>query len=103
MTDTYSSYGELVGRETLNRDFDFIVESRPASNIAIIAPHGGAIEYGTAELAMEIAAGDHNLFILRGLKKREPPSAGRTQQPRVGNVRCRPRPAVRTFLVSQRI
>lgn len=61
------------------RNFDQLLKAEPAdayrivsvardSRIAIIAPHAGAIEAGTSELARAIAGPDLNLYLFEGRK-----------------------------------
>lgn len=67
--DEYRSFEELRRKE--QEDVDYSVTTRPVdgSKVAIVAPHGGGIEFLTAELAASIAGSDHNFYALRGLKK----------------------------------
>jgi phage replication-related protein YjqB (UPF0714/DUF867 family) len=68
MPDKYPSFAELAKSEKLGKDYEVVVVPRPESSVAILAPHGGGIESGTSELAISIAAADHNLFIFSGRK-----------------------------------
>jgi phage replication-related protein YjqB (UPF0714/DUF867 family) len=68
MPDTYSGWLELSRHETEGRDFS--VECRDAgSRVAVVAPHGGAIEPGTSEIARAIAGPDWSWYDFRGLKR----------------------------------
>ena len=49
-------------------DFRISIVKRKASNIVIVAPHGGAIEPGTSEVATEVANNDLSLAIFEGIK-----------------------------------
>ena len=40
--------------------------------MAIIAPHGGWIEYGTSQLAIAVAGDDFSLYLFEGLKPKRP-------------------------------
>ena len=53
--DRYSNFEELQAEQTEGRDFRVQVAMREDSAVAVIAPHGGAIELGTSELAVAIA------------------------------------------------
>lgn len=67
-TDTYTSFAELDGRETLGTDYRVRWFERPVAPVVIIAPHGGGIEIGTSQMAARIARGRHSLFLFEGLK-----------------------------------
>lgn len=62
MSDIYRSYDELAARHQQGRDYDIQCQDR-GGLILILAPHGGAIERGTSELARAIA-GDHFSYYL---------------------------------------
>jgi phage replication-related protein YjqB (UPF0714/DUF867 family) len=64
----YRSYADLARAQTRGRDYQIIVERRPASPVAVIAPHGGGIENGTSEIARAIAASDFSLYLFEGLR-----------------------------------
>lgn len=66
--DQYSSYRELEQHE--NEGIDYLILARKgASRIAIIAPHGGGIEPGTAEIADAVAGDKHAFSAFKGIKK----------------------------------
>jgi phage replication-related protein YjqB (UPF0714/DUF867 family) len=65
----YRSYADLARAQTRGRDYRIVVERRPASPVAVIAPHGGGIENGTSELARAIAASDFSLYLFEGLRR----------------------------------
>lgn len=67
--DEYRSFDELRRKERENVDYGVTVRPADGSKVAIVAPHGGGIEFLTAELADSIAGNDHNFYALRGLKK----------------------------------
>ena len=69
MADKYADFASLARGERPGIDFRILVQ-RAASGIAVIAPHGGAIEPGTSEIATAIAAADHSLYSFEGLKTR---------------------------------
>ena len=49
---------------------DYEIQSRNGiSGIAVIAPHGGGIEPGTAEITKAIAGSDHAFYAFKGTKK----------------------------------
>lgn len=67
--DEYRSFEELRRKERENVDYSVTARHAEGSQVAIVAPHGGGIEFLTAELADSIAGNDHNFYALRGLKK----------------------------------
>ncbi len=67
MRDRYSSFQELAEKETLAIDYE-IECVRNGSDILIMAPHGGKIEFFTCELTAEIAARDYSFYAFRGIK-----------------------------------
>jgi len=67
--DHYSSFEALQEHEREGKDF--VILFRPTSSgIALLAPHGGGIEPGTADLADEVARGDHTFYAFKGIKPR---------------------------------
>jgi len=66
--DRYRSYNELRASEIEGKDFRRTIRRIAGSRIAIIAPHGGAIESRTSEVADAIARGAHNLYLFEGIK-----------------------------------
>jgi phage replication-related protein YjqB (UPF0714/DUF867 family) len=68
--DTYLSYEKLSQMEREGIDYAVTARLVPGSRVAIVAPHGGKIEFLTAELAESIAGEDHNLYTFKGLKER---------------------------------
>ncbi|CUX55540.1 poly-gamma-glutamate hydrolase family protein [Agrobacterium deltaense] len=67
--DEYRSFEELRLKEREEVDYSVTARHADGSKVAIVAPHGGGIEFLTAELADSIAGNDHNFYALRGLKK----------------------------------
>jgi phage replication-related protein YjqB (UPF0714/DUF867 family) len=49
-------------------DFKVHIECRPRSRVAILAPHGGAIEEGTSGIARALAGPQFNLYLFEGLR-----------------------------------
>jgi phage replication-related protein YjqB (UPF0714/DUF867 family) len=66
--DVYRNFAELNGTESEGIDFYISAVKREGSNIVIVAPHGGAIEPGTSEVAKEVANNDLSLAIFEGIK-----------------------------------
>jgi phage replication-related protein YjqB (UPF0714/DUF867 family) len=64
----YRSFADLAAAQRRGLDFEIDVRRRPASPVAVIAPHAGRIEDGTSEIARAIAADDFNLYLLEGLR-----------------------------------
>jgi phage replication-related protein YjqB (UPF0714/DUF867 family) len=69
--DEYTAFAELAAHKKQGVDYDFSVLDR-ASAVAIVAPHGGWIEYGTSQLATAVAGGDFSLYLFEGLKPKRP-------------------------------
>ncbi len=66
--DCYDSFAELSKHEKPFRDYHILMRKGP-SGIAIMAPHGGRIEFGTAAIAESIAHPEHTFWAFRGIKK----------------------------------
>ncbi|MCG6881877.1 MAG: poly-gamma-glutamate hydrolase family protein [Deltaproteobacteria bacterium] len=66
--DRYRSFAELEKYEKANEDYRIVVRRRP-SHIAIMAPHGGGIEFGTAAIAASIARPNHTFWAFKGIKQ----------------------------------
>jgi phage replication-related protein YjqB (UPF0714/DUF867 family) len=67
MADIYQTFGDLAESEREGRDFRVTLRSRH-SRTAIVAPHGGAIEPGTSEIASAVAGEDLSFYAFEGLK-----------------------------------
>jgi phage replication-related protein YjqB (UPF0714/DUF867 family) len=65
---SYTSFAQLSTHQVRGRDFEIHVIRRPASGIAVIAPHGGGIENGTSEIARAVATDRFNLYLFEGLR-----------------------------------
>ena len=63
-------YVELSKKEQEGTDFSITAFKRQGSHTTIVAPHGGAIEPGTSEVAREVANNDVSLAIFEGIKPR---------------------------------
>jgi phage replication-related protein YjqB (UPF0714/DUF867 family) len=66
--DVYRNFAELSETETEGLDFCVSAVKREGSNVVIVAPHGGAIEPGTSEVAKEVAGNDLSLAIFEGIR-----------------------------------
>lgn len=66
--DAYRSFEELGETETEDVDFRVLIVKREKSDIVIVAPHGGAIEPGTSEVAKKVAGDDLSLALFEGIK-----------------------------------
>jgi len=64
----YRGYADLARAQTRGRDYEIVVERKPESRIAVIAPHGGGIENGTSEIARAIAGVDFSLYLFEGMR-----------------------------------
>ena len=65
--DTYASYADLARCETLGQDYTIHARTG-TSRFAVIAPHGGRIEAGTATLADAVAGDRHSFYAFKGIK-----------------------------------
>ena len=68
MLDKYQSFVELARNAPSDR-WRVVAREVVDSNVLVIAPHGGAIEIGTSELASAIAGEQHNLYCFEGLRQ----------------------------------
>jgi phage replication-related protein YjqB (UPF0714/DUF867 family) len=66
--DVYRNFADLCEAEREDIDFRITSVKREGSSTVIVAPHGGAIEPGTSEVAKEVANNDLSLFIFEGIK-----------------------------------
>lgn len=66
--DVYRNFAELSETESEGIDFCISAVKREGSSTVILAPHGGAIEPGTSEVAKEVANNDLSLAIFEGIK-----------------------------------
>jgi phage replication-related protein YjqB (UPF0714/DUF867 family) len=66
--DVYRNFAELSEAESEDMDFRISAVKREGSSTVIVAPHGGAIEPGTSEVAKQVADNDLSLFIFEGIK-----------------------------------
>src|SRR6516164_10197773 len=64
----YRCYADLARAQVEGSDFNVRVQRRPESAVAILAPHGGAIEAGTSEIARAVAGSEFNLYLFEGLR-----------------------------------
>jgi phage replication-related protein YjqB (UPF0714/DUF867 family) len=62
----YRGYADLARWNRRGVDYEICSFERPGSTVAVLAPHGGAIEDGTSEIARAIAGEDFNLYLLEG-------------------------------------
>lgn len=65
---SYRNFEDLARAQVRGRDYEISVNRRPASRIAVIAPHGGEIENGTSEVARAIAGEEFNLYLFEGTR-----------------------------------
>lgn len=64
--DLYRDFAELTRHRREGRDFHVVARAVPGSAVAVVAPHGGHIEPHTSEMARDIAAEEHSLYIFSG-------------------------------------
>ncbi len=67
MADKYRNFHELSSGERVGVDFRICIHHRLV-RVAIIAPHGGKIEWGTSEIAAAIAGDAYSLYCFEGMK-----------------------------------
>jgi phage replication-related protein YjqB (UPF0714/DUF867 family) len=67
----YNGFADLERYYQRDRDFRILIRRRPASRVAVVAPHGGAIEQGTSDIARALAGNDFNLYLLEGIRRRD--------------------------------
>lgn len=65
---SYRSFADLTKHQVRGKDYEIVVLPRPASSVAVIAPHGGSIERRTSEIARDIASVDFNLYLFEGIR-----------------------------------
>jgi phage replication-related protein YjqB (UPF0714/DUF867 family) len=65
----YGCYADLAMAQVEGADFSVCVQRRPGSTVAILAPHGGAIEAGTSEIARAVAGSEFNLYLFEGIRE----------------------------------
>ncbi len=66
--DSYAGFADLAKQQVRGVDYQIEVHCRPASPVAIIAPHGGIMERRTSDIARAIAGEDFNLYLFEGIK-----------------------------------
>ena len=66
--DKYKSFEQLRRQTTRGKDYEIIVILSNAP-VAVIAPHGGTIEFGTSKIARAIALDEYNFYCFEGLKQ----------------------------------
>lgn len=64
----YRGFTDLTKHQERGKDYEIVVLPRPASRVAVIAPHGGSIERRTSEIARAIAADGFSLYLLEGIR-----------------------------------
>ena len=69
--DVYRNFAELSEAEREEIDFRIFAVKRRGSSTVIVAPHGGAVEPGTSEVAKEVANNDLSLAIFEGIKPKD--------------------------------
>jgi len=67
MTSLYESFKELKKREIEGQDYRIRIDLKD-EHVLVMAPHGGKIEPGTAEIVEAIAGHDYSFYSFEGLK-----------------------------------
>lgn len=70
-SDRYETFAALARKEHEGRDFRITAVARPGSPVAIVAPHGGAIEKRTAEIARGIAGQEFSYYLFEGTRRNQ--------------------------------
>jgi phage replication-related protein YjqB (UPF0714/DUF867 family) len=65
---SYTGFADLERHCRRGRDFQIHIKRRPASGVAVVAPHAGRIEHGTSPIARAIAGESFNLYLLEGIR-----------------------------------
>ncbi|MGF1610248.1 MAG: poly-gamma-glutamate hydrolase family protein [Kiloniellales bacterium] len=65
---SYRSFSDLANAQVRGIDYEIIAVPRD-SRVAVIAPHGGAIEAGTSGIARAISCDDFSLYLFEGIKR----------------------------------
>jgi len=63
--DAYTNFADLVRHE--REGVAYRIRMQPRPGIAVMAPHGGGIEFGTAELAEAVAGTNFAFYTFEGL------------------------------------
>ncbi len=67
--DKFRNFEHLANHNTEGVDYDIVVRKVPGSKVAIVAPHGGKMEWSTGKMAADIAGREHSFYVFQGLKK----------------------------------
>ena len=67
MTDAYLKFEDLQAQAKKGLDYE-IVSRKGRSAYAVMAPHGGAIEPGTTEIAEGVAGKQHAFYTFKGIR-----------------------------------
>jgi phage replication-related protein YjqB (UPF0714/DUF867 family) len=69
--DRYPDFATLARKEREGRHFRITAVARPGAPIAVIAPHGGAIERRTGDIARAIAGPQFSYYLFEGIRATE--------------------------------
>lgn len=69
--DRYANFEALQAEQREDQDFRVRTALREEAKIAVVAPHGGAIEPGTSELAIAISGSDLSFAVFEGIKAKK--------------------------------
>ena len=67
--ESFRGFADLERHYERGRDFKTLVQGRPASQVAVVVPHGGRIEEGTSEIGRAIAGTDFNFYAFEGIRE----------------------------------
>ncbi len=66
--DKFRNFEHLARHNEEGVDYDIVVRKVQGSKVAIVAPHGGKMEWSTGDMAADIAGKEHSFYIFKGLK-----------------------------------
>ncbi|MBU6475148.1 MAG: poly-gamma-glutamate hydrolase family protein [Alphaproteobacteria bacterium] len=66
--DKFRNFSELARHAKEGEDYAIVVREAHGSAVAIVAPHGGRMEWSTGEMAAAIAGRKHSFYVFEGLK-----------------------------------
>lgn len=67
MKQRFNTFAEMSRHKKEGEDYKIAMRSREKSKVAIVAPHGGCIEFHTDEMAEKIAGKKHNLYVFEAI------------------------------------
>ena len=87
MNDKYSCFEELAGSEIEGEHYEISFQDLCASSCVIVAPHGGTIEPGSAEIARAVAADKFSWYLFESKSNLICPNSGKQKHDSYENTR----------------